>query len=375
MQEISMPDILRHFSNLEDPRRYNRRHPLFDIVVITICAVICGADDWAAVEEFGLAKKAWLQQFLQLPHGIPSQHTFRRVFARLDPARFQACFMEWVSSIRAAAQGQTVAIDGKTLRRSHDRALGKEALRLVSAWASEERLVLGQVKVDEESNEIAAVPQLLDMLELKGAVVTADAMNCQRVIVEQAVAKGADYVLSVKENQRGLYDALRELFQYAEQTGFSDCDHAHRADKGHGRIEMRDCWTTSSPDYLLYIPDRGKWAGLRTLAWVRTECWRGSERTEGLTCYISSLDASAEQVLSAVRGHWGIENDLHWSLDVAFREDDSRLRKGNGASNLALVRRLALSLLKRERTAKCGVKAKRLRAGWDQDYLLKVLTG
>ncbi len=203
MQDITIPELWLHFSDLDDPRRYNRRHLLFDIVVIAICAVICGVDDWAAVEEFGRAKESWLRQFLELPHGIPSQYPFRRVFQRLDPDRFQACFMDWVKDIRTAAQGEVVAVDGKTLRRSHDRVLGREALRLVSAWASEERLVLGQVKVGDESNEIAAVPQLLDMLDLKGAIVTADAMNGQRAIVEQAVAKRAEYGFAPKGEPTG----------------------------------------------------------------------------------------------------------------------------------------------------------------------------
>jgi len=231
------------------------------------------------------------------------------------------------------------------------------------------------VKVDEQSNEITAVPELLEMLDLSGCVVTADALNCQKAIAEQVVEQGADYVLSVKENQRGLYEAMRDLFQYAEGTGFADCDSHKVVDKDHGRIEIRECWTTFNPDYLLYVSDRSKWAGLRTLVWVRSQCQRGEERTIRVSYHISSLESDAEQILNAVRGHWGIENEVHWVLDIAFREDESRLRKGNGAYNFALLRRLALNLLKRECTARCGTKGKRLKAGWDHNYLPKVLEG
>jgi predicted transposase YbfD/YdcC len=375
MPETPLSAIVEYFSALHDPRRYNRRHVLLDILTIAICGVICGADDWPAVEEFGQAKQDWFKEFLDLRHGVPSQYTFRRVFECLDADRFEACFVQWVRAIQTATQGQVVAVDGKKLRRSHDRLLGKEAIYVVSAWAAENRLVLGEVKVDEQSNEITAVPELLEMLDLSGCVVTADALNCQKAIAEQVVEQGADYVLSVKENQRGLYEAMRDLFEYAEGTGFVDCDYHKVVDKDHGRIEIRECWTTSNPDYLLYVTDRSKWAGLRTLAWIRSQCQRGEERTVRVSYRISSLQSDAERILNAVRGHWGIENEVHWVLDIAFREDESRLRKGNGAYNFALLRRLALNLLKRERTARCGIKGKRLKAGWDHNYLLKVLEG
>jgi len=367
--------LFAHFSDLDDPRRYNRWHPLFDIVVIAICGVICGADDWPAVEEFGRAKYEWFKGFLKLPHGIPSHDTFGRVFGVLNAEQFQARFVEWTQAVQEITQGQVVAIDGKKLRRSHDKVVGKGAIHMVSAWASQNHLVLGQVKVDDRSNEITAVPDLLDLLELSGCIVTVDALNCQKKTAKKIVDQGADYVLSVKENQANLYQALQDLFGYAQETAFRDCDYAKTVNKGHGRIEMRECWTTSAPDYLAYLPDLADWTGLQTLVMVKAERRLGQLRTVEIRYYISSLPSNAQHLLQAVRGHWTIENEMHWVLDIAFREDDSRLRKGNGAHNFAILRHIALNLLKQEKTAHCGIKTKRLKAAWDHTYLLKVLTG
>ncbi len=367
--------IDENFSELDDPRRYNKRHLLLDVVTIAICAAICGADDWEAVEEFGKSKYKWFKKFLKLPHGIPSHHTFRRVFERLDAKQFQACFVKWIQTTYKITQGQIVAIDGKMLRRSHDKKLGKEAIYMVSAWATKNQLVLGQLKVDAKSNEITAIPQLLDMLDIAGCIVTIDAMGCQTKIAKEIVAQKADYILAVKENQGTLYDTIHELFSNQEEVNCIDTDHYRTIDKGHGRIEIRDCWTTSDSEYLQYIAGYKEWEKLTSIVKVRSERRVGGKTTIKDRYFIASIESDAQRALSGVREHWGIENKLHWVLDIAFQEDDSRIRKGDGAQNFAVVRHIALNLLKQEKTAKCGIKNKRLKAGWDQEYLLKVLGG
>lgn len=377
MDHTPAATISEHFSNLDDPRESNRRHLLFDIVVIAICAAICGADSWVDVELFGKSKYQWLKQFLKLPHGIPSHDTFGRVFALLDAEQFQACFVEWVSAISDVFQGQVVAVDGKTLRRSHDKAIGKQAIQMVSAWAAENRLVLGQMKVDDHSNEITAIPELLALLEVSGCIVTIDAIGCQKKIAGAIVNRDADYVLALKENQGHLHETFQDLFQYPDEMAAIECDHHKTVDKGHGRIEVRECWATSDPDYLSYINEQlSEWPGLSSLAMVKSQrTVIGEETTIKYRYFISSLACDAQLILHAVRTHWGIENKVHWILDIAFREDDCRVRKGNGAENFAVLRHLALNLLKHEQSLKCGIKAKRKKAGWDHDYLLKVLAG
>jgi predicted transposase YbfD/YdcC len=375
MEQTPTGSIIEHFSDMEDPRRENRRHLLIDIVVIAICGVICGADDWGAVQEFGEAKHAWLKRFLELPHDIPCDETFRRVFARLDADQFQERFMAWVRAVFDVTKGQVIPIDGKSLRRSHDHRAGKEAIHIVSAWATENHLVLGQVKVNEKSNEIPAIPELLTLLDVSGCIVTADALHCQKETARTIIERGGDYVLRVKDNQGNLSETLAELFDYAQETAYADCDYHRTVDKGHGRLEIRECWTTSDEDYFRYVRDREEWQGLCTLAMVQTER-RLEHKTEyQVKYYISSLPSDAESILSASRGHWGIENQVHWVLDIAFREDECRLRKGNGAQNFAVLRHMALTFLKQEQTLKRGIKNKRLRAAWDTQYLSKVLQG
>jgi predicted transposase YbfD/YdcC len=374
-EQRSQAAITAYFSVLEDPRRYNRRHKLLDIVVIAICAAICGAEGWEDIELFGETKEEWLRGFLELPHGPPSDDTYRRVFAALDAEEFQICFMDWIEAVEELTRGQVIAVDGKTLRRSHDRSQGKKALQMVSAWASANGLVLGQRKVDGESNEITAVPELLDVLEIAGCIVTLDAIHCQTETVETIVNKGADYVLPVKENQPRLLEALQGLFDDPAEMRWVECDYHRTEDRGHGRVEIRECWSTSDPEYLNYIGTLAEWRGLQSIVMIQTERQLGDQTTVSRRYFISSLRSDAERLLQAVRGHWGIENKVHWVLDIAFREDDCRIRKGYSAENFAVLRHIALNLLRRETSAKRSIKGKRMKAALDEKYLFKVLTG
>ena len=368
--------VMNHFQDLEDPRiERSKRHGLLDIITIAICAVICGADSWVYVEMFGKSKEDWFRSFLDLPNGIPSHDTFGDVFSRLNPDRFQECFMEWSQAVADLLPGEVVAIDGKTVRRSHDKRAGQQAIHLVSASAAANTLTLGQVKTDQKSNEITAIPRLLELLELNGCIVTIDAMGCQKEIAQGILDRGADCLLAVKENQGRLYQDVRDLFDGAEELGWDGVpyDYATTLNKGHGRIERRECWAISDPSCLGYLSTGGDWPGLRSVVKVVGR----RETDKGITVqpryYISSLDVSAERLLEAVRAHWSIENSLHWSLDVTFREDQSRVRKDHGPQNMATLRQISHNLLKRETSLKVGIQGKRLQAGWREDYLLKVL--
>jgi predicted transposase YbfD/YdcC len=368
--------LAEHFADLPDPRqRQNREHNFIDILVIAICAAICGADDWVAVEQFGCAKQSWFESFLELPSGIPTHDTFWRVFRHLDAEQFQACFIAWISSVQELTAGEVIAVDGKQLRRSHDAPAGKAAIHMVSAWATANSLVLGQRKVNEKSNEITAIPDLLEKLEISGCIVTIDAMGCQTKIAETIIAKGADYLLALKGNHELLYEDVALLFDDLAASGFTAYPHDHdtTVDQGHGRIEVRQAWTIAAPDLIANLRTAHKWPQLTTLVKVQSERYLDDKHSLETRYYIASLEASAATILDTTRAHWAIENSLHWVLDIAFREDESRLRKDNGAQNFAVLRHLALSLLKQDDTLKVGVKNKRLRAGWDQDYLLAVL--
>jgi predicted transposase YbfD/YdcC len=373
--------LSRHFAALTDPRAdRGQEHRLVDIVTIALCAVLCGADDWVAVETFGRAKEAWLRTFLALPGGIPSHDTFGRVFARLDPDEFRACFLAWVGAVTGGeAAAGVVAIDGKTARRSHDRGRGKAALHLVSAWATSSGLVLGQVATDEKSNEITAIPALLRLLDLAGCTVTLDAMGCQTAIAEQVVEQGADYVLALRDNQETLHERARLAFADARAAvgtplAPTDLDTARTVAKGHGRLEIRRCWAFGDREYLAYLDPAGAWPGLRSVALVAAERRVGDAATREERLYLSSLPPDAAALGRAIRRHWEVENRLHWVLDVTFREDSSRVRTGHAPENLAILRHFALNLLRRD-PAPGSIATKRFRAALDPTYLRTLLTG
>lgn len=367
---LSLFDTL---SRVPDPRLDRTKlHPLVDVLVIAVCATICAAETWEEIAEFGRAKESWFRKFLALPNGIPSHDTFRRVFLRLNPQKFQESFLVWVRSMAAVSDGEVIAIDGKQARGAR-RAGGKEGLRLVSAWACEQRLVLGQLKTEEKSNEITAIPLLLELLELRGGIVTIDAMGCQREVAEKIIAQEADYVLSLKGNQGLLHEEVAEYFAWAETINCKgvEYDYCATLEKDHGRIEGRRCWVTQDTDW---FTEKARWVGLRSFIMVEAERQvLGRELSVERRYFISSLAADAKQALRAVRAHWQVENSLHWVLDVAFGEDACRTRTGAAPENLATLRHMAVNLLKQERSCKLGVKSKRLKAGWDESYMLKVL--
>jgi predicted transposase YbfD/YdcC len=367
--------ILHHFESLEDPRvARTREHLLLDIIAISLCGVICGANTWVAIALWGRANRDWLQTFLALPGGIPSHDTFGRVFAALDPEQFADCFAGWMAAVCARLGLKQVAIDGKAVRRSHDRAKGKAALHLVSAWAVENGLTLGQRAVDGKSNEITAIPELLRLLDVSGALVSIDAMGCQKDIAAVIRAERADYLLAVKENQPKLYEDIAGTMNAALDSDFADVKYtyAEESSDGHGRSEQRYCWVFED---VSAIRDRSLWADLASVVVVVSTRTVGGKSSSEMRYYISSRQASAAVMLQAVRRHWSIENECHWVLDVCFREDDSRLREGHGAENFALLRKVALALLKKAEGVKAGLESRRLAAGWDRSYLLNVLLG
>jgi len=382
--------ISEHFSTLTDPRSdQGKDHLLVDILTITLCAVICGADDWVAVATFGETKEAWLRTFLALPNGIPSHDTFGRVFRLLDPDELRRCFLDWVRAVvgdpdAAEVAGllsqQVVAVDGKTLRRSHDRRSGKEALHLVSAWATASGLVVGQVATDTKSNEITAIPALLRLLALDGAIVTIDAMGCQTAIARQIVEQDADYVLALKDNQPTLHEYVRLAFVDADDAvgttlPLADLPVHTTVEKDHGRIERRRCRAIGDPIYLDFIDPDHAWPNLRSVVCIESTRRIGDTVSTETRHYLSSLPADARRLNAVIRSHWGIENRLHWVLDLAFHEDSSRVRADHAPENLAIIRHIALNLLRRDPSRRVGLKTARLKAALNDTYLRSILDG
>ena len=371
--------LCSYFAIVEDPRRQHPTtfHALAAILIITILGTICGAQNWVEIEQWGQTQKTWLSEFLELPHGIPSHDTFGRVFALLDPQSLHQAFVAWMSAL-AELCSEIIALDGKAIRRSLDRADGKGPIHVVSAWASHNELVLAQFKVDAKSNEITALPELLALLNLEGNVVTIDAMGCQVEIARQIIDQGGDYVLSLKENQPSLYADCVELFAWLKEPHPLDEEVVlgldEQVDGGHGRVETRQVWCTSALEGVVSCE---RWPGLTSLVMVESSRHIGGQDEVEQRYYISSLpgasDGDAKRLNSVIRTHWEIENRVHWVLDVAMAEDTNRTRKGESAQNLALVRKLALNLLRRETSVKTGFAAKQKRAGWDRNYLLKIL--
>lgn len=374
--------LITHFQDLPDPRRDRTKdHDLIDILVIAICTLLCGGEGFNDMEDFGHAKHDWFKTFLRLRNGIPSHDTFNRVFAALDPKEFAACFLRWTQSLRQAVAQEIVALDGKALRRALN--ADQSVKYVVSAWAESNGLVLGQWKVADKSNEITAVPELLRVLELAGCIVTVDAMGCQKQIAKEIIEADADYVLALKGNQKTVHEEIKTFLDDAVQESAAprpvgakltpaaaNLATHQTVEKDHGRIETRRYYQSAE---LNWFADRSQWEGLQSVGLVEAIREVGGKRTVERRYYLSSLPLGAEAFAGAVRGHWGVENKVHWVLDVCFREDQSRARAGYAAENLATLRRLALNLLQREPTKKRGIKGKQLNAGWDHAYLLRLL--
>lgn len=366
--------IADHFADIKDPRiERTKQHKLIDIITIAICAVICGADTWVGIETYGKAKRNWLKKFLDLPNGIPSHDTFARVFARIEPQQFQQCFLSWIKSVATITDGEVIAIDGKQLRHSFDRKEGQSAISMVSAWATSNRLVLGQRQVDKKSNEITAIPELIKVLDIAGCIITIDAMGCQREIVKTIVQKEGDYIIALKENQKSLYESVDKLFKEAIKArceGFH-ASHYSTREYSHGREEIRHYLMLS--DISNQIDPNQKWHKFQSIGMVESVRIVNGETTVETRYYISSLDHDAKLFGQSVRSHWGIENSLHWILDVALREDDSRIRKDNAPENFAVLRHIAVNLLGQDKSQNFGIKNKQFLAAMDDNYLAKIL--
>lgn len=376
--ETGLRLLEEHFGFIEDPRLdRHKEHPLLDIIGLTIIGTLSGADNWVAIEEFGKAKEAFLKDLLMLPNGIPSHDTLGRVFSILSAEELEKGFASWISSISQSTQGQVVAIDGKRLRGSYDKGSNKAAIHMVSAWATVNQISLGQLKVDDKSNEITAIPELLRMLEIAGCIITIDAMGTQKEIAQQIRAHQADYVLALKSNQGELYEEVKATFEHLINTRF--CQQDQQWDKGHGRIESRKCYVLDlqAPDFdWILSQDLEQWKDISSLVMIQATRWQGDQVQTQNRYYISSLSAQSKDAQAfnhIIRTHWAIENQLHWTLDVVFKEDASRVRTGYADQNLSVIRRMALNLLKQDKSLKVGIQNKRMRAAWDNQYLIKIL--
>lgn len=379
-EDMSTASILEYFAGVPDPRvERSQLHPLASVLVLSLCAVICGANSFVSIEYFGQAREAWLRTFLDLPNGIPSHDTLGRIFAMLDPKALEKAFREWAAAIATLTKGEVVAIDGKTLRRSFQKAGSSAFVHMVSAWAAGNQMVLGQVKTEEKSNEITAIPRLLELLQLSGCLVTIDAMGCQKEIAAKIVDSNADYMLAVKDNQPTLAAAIAGTFEQAlaDPDFATAANHHETNDKGHGRIDVRRCWTMKVDAECGSPFDQ--WPKLKAIVLVETERTSAGKTSCERRHYITSRsNLSAKAALTATRSHWGIENQLHWVLDVAFREDECRVRAGNAGENFAVIRHIAVNLIRfakggLKKNGTLGVYNKRLLAGWDDSYLLRVL--
>jgi predicted transposase YbfD/YdcC len=366
--------IADYFADVEDPRiERTKRHQLIDVITIAICAVICGADSWVAIETYGKTKQQWLQRFLDLSNGIPSHDTFARIFSLLDPQSFQECFVSWIKSVALLTDGEVIAIDGKCLKNSYDKKFGNRAINMVSAWATSNKLVLGQRKVDKKSNEITAIPELIKVLDIAGCIVTIDAIGCQKEIVNLISQKDGDYIIALKKNQKNLYESVELLFKEAiskRNEGFS-ASHYSTRELGHGREEIRNYLMLS--DISNRIDPDNKWNKLSSIGMVESVRSENGKTTVETRYYISSLNLDAKKFGDSVRSHWGIENSLHWILDVALNEDNCRIRKDNAPQNFAVLRHIAVNLLSKEKSKKLGIKNKQFLAAMDDNYLAKVL--
>lgn len=364
-------NVLSHFDNLPDPRiERTKRYPLSEIIFLVICAVVSGSDGWKAIRDFGEIKLTWLRRYLPYKEGIPCDDTIARVMRRLDTKTFESCFISWMQSVLIATEQDIVPIDGKTLRRSHDRSSGKSAIHMVSAWSSANGVVLGQEKTDEKSNEITAIPALLEVLALKGCIVTIDAMGCQSAIAEQIIKKQANYVLALKGNQGHFHEEVKEFFTLAMANNFAHIEHEFHEehDAGHGRVEHRQCWVINPHQYKNSFGDLNKWKKLNRIIMVKTQRDCGDKITHDTRFYIASAEPSAQQALHIVRVHWQVENCLHWTLDMTFNEDSSRIRTEASPENLAIMRHIALNIIKRDTTKKASVKRKLAMAALDDDF-------